>query len=66
MKSLFSSRIFWAQVIALVGSFMAVYGVDLPQEQQAEIVQGLVVITSLVTIGLRVVTSKAVSLFGKK
>jgi uncharacterized protein (DUF697 family) len=53
-------------MVALVGSFLAVYGIDLPVDQQAEIVQGLVVITSLVTIGLRVVTSKAVSLFGKK
>ena len=60
MKSIFTSRTFWVNIVSIAALVGASFGVDLPPEVQTEVVSGLLFLINLANIGLRLVTSKAV------
>lgn len=49
VKSAWASKINWAQAVGLVASLLAMKGVDLPPETQAQIVVGVQAIVSVAT-----------------
>lgn len=58
-KTIWTSRTFWANIVALGASFATAYGLDIGMEQQGAIVGGVM---ALVNIALRFDTSKKVTL----
>lgn len=61
MKSIFKSKTFWFNVLTAAGSIITLVGGVLPPKDM----QYIVALTSLVNIGLRMVTKDAVSLTGE-
>ena len=64
MKSIFVSKTFWANIVAIVATVAGMFGLDLglDAETQAQIVAGVM---AVVNIALRFVTDEPVSLTGK-
>lgn len=60
-KSIFASKTFWANIVALVATLAGVWGIAIPTDQQATVVAGVM---ALVNIGLRCVTKGPVNLTG--
>lgn len=62
-KSILASKTFWVNLIALIGSAGAGFGLDIPIEDQGALVGGIM---AAVNIGLRFTTKQPVSLRGDK
>ena len=67
VKSLFASKTFWTNVIAMVIGGFAITGHALPPEIASPEAQAetLTVITGLVNVVLRLITSQPVSITGR-
>ena len=64
MKSIFASKTFWANIVAIIATVAGMFGLDLGLDAatQAQIVTGVM---AIVNIALRFVTDEPVSLTGK-
>lgn len=49
VKSAWTSKINWTQVVAVLAMILTVFGFSLPPELQAQIVAGIVAVQALVT-----------------
>lgn len=56
VKPLLASRTFWMQVVGVASSMAAIWGIDVPPEQQALIVTGIVSAWGAVNVVIRIVT----------
>ena len=63
MKSIFASKTFWVNIVALVATISTAFGLDLglDPDKQVAVVGGIM---SLVNIVLRFITKDAVSVTG--
>ncbi len=65
-KSIFASKVFWANVIALGVPILAAKGINLSPEYQEKLIEVLVGVIPLVNIGLRFVTTGPVQIIPPK
>lgn len=56
-KHLFESKTFWANAVAIFGLIGARYGLDVPVEEQGELVAGILAVVNIV---LRIITKTPV------
>lgn len=49
INSAFVSKINWTQIIALAGSFLVVFGIDVPDQTKLDAVAGIQGVQSVVT-----------------
>lgn len=63
-KSIFASKMFWANIVALAAAALAHFNVVLTPEQDDQITTGILLLLPVVNVMLRAVTSRPVTLTG--
>ncbi len=61
-KSVFTSKTFWANVLALLAPILAAKGINLSPEYQAQLAEFLIVVVPLANIGLRFISTQPIHL----
>lgn len=63
-KSLFTSKIFWTQIVGIAAMVVSLFGIEMTAEMQAQVIAGIEAIVAAVTIVLRLVTYRPVTVTG--
>lgn len=61
-KPIWSSKTFWANIVGAAAGLAALYGIDVPPEDQVAIVGGILGLVNVVNILLRIVTHTSIRL----